>query len=75
MKTTFEFDDTIENFDLCQFRRFQYADDIAYCLSQIRDQLREWYHHDNRGSIPIMEVYDTIMDIIIENIDLEKIGY
>ena len=75
MKITFEFDDTIENFDICQFRRFQSADDTAYCISQIRDQLKQWYSYDNRGEIPIMEIYDTIMDIIVEHVDLEKLGY
>ena len=75
MKITFEFDDTIENFDICQFRRFQAADDTAYCLCKIRDQLKQWYSYDNRGEIPISEVYDTIMDIIVDNVDLEKLGY
>ena len=75
MKATFEFDDTIEDFDICQFNRFKAADDTAYCLSQIRDQLRQWYSYDNRGEIPISEVYDTIMNIITECVDLEKLGY
>lgn len=75
MKVTFEFDDTIENFDIAQLERVKSADDTAYCISQIRDQLKQWYSYDNRGSIPIMEVYDTIMDIIGAHVDLEKLGY
>ena len=75
MKTTFEFDDTIEDFDICQFSRFKAADDVTYCLSKIRDQLKQWYSFDNRGEIPISEVYDTIMNIITECVDLEKLGY
>ena len=75
MKVTFEFDDTIEDFDICQFNRFKAVDDVTFCLSQISDQLKEWYSYDNRGEIPISEVYDTIMDIITERVDLEKLGY
>lgn len=75
MKITFEFDDTIENFDITQLERVKSADDTAYCISQIRDQLKQWYSYDNRGEIPISEVYDTIMNIITERVDLEKLGY
>ena len=75
MKTTFEFDDTIEDFDICQFNRFKAADDVTYCLSKIRDQLMQWYSYDNRGEIPISEVYNTLMNIITEWVDLEKLGY
>lgn len=75
MKVTFEFDDTIENFDICQYRRFQAAGDTAYCLCKIKEQLKQWYSYGNRGEIPISEVYDTIMDIIGAHVDLEKLGY
>ena len=75
MKITFEFDDTIENFDIAQLERVKSADDTAYCISQIRDQLKQWYSYDSRGEIPIMEVYDTIMNIILEHVDLGKLGY
>lgn len=75
MKVTFEFDDTVENFDVFQYRQYQAAEVMAQCLSQIRDQLKEWYSYDNRGEIPISEIYDIIMNIIIEHVDLEKLGY
>ena len=75
MKVTFEFDDSVEDFDGFQYRRFQSAEDTAYCLCKIRDQLKQWYSYDNRGEIPIIEVYDTIMNIILEHVDLEKLGY
>lgn len=75
MKVTFEFDDTIENFDVAQFNRLKAADDLACCICKIKDQLKQWYSYDSRGSIPISEVYDTITDIILEYVDLEKLGY
>lgn len=32
MKVTFEFDDTIEDFDICQFNRFKAVDDVTFFL-------------------------------------------
>lgn len=75
MKITFSFDTDDENFDRTEYQRHAQADDMAYCLSQITDKLRSWYKYDERGEIPISEVYDEMWDIINENINMERLGY
>lgn len=68
MKITFEFDTDSENFSQSELESYKQAINTTYCLTKIKDQLKEWYNHDSRGSIPITEVYDTINDIIDETV-------
>ena len=76
MKVIFEFDTDKENFDISEYERIKYADDMAKTLYEITEQLKSWYKYDKRGEIPIDEVYDKIFDIIQENhINLDKLYY
>ena len=76
MKVTFEFNTDDENFDRYQLEAHHQAENLVFTLSKITDKLREWYKYDNRSSIPIEEVYDSIWDIIQDNnINMEKLGY
>lgn len=67
MKITYEFDTNDENFYPDELKRIQKADDLCSCIWDIEEQLRKWYKHDERGAIPIDEIYETIFDIIEDN--------
>ena len=75
MKIKFEFDTESELFDQHELNRYLNANKMAYCLSEITNKLRSWYKYDNRGEIPIQEVYDEIWDIIQEEVSMEELGY
>ena len=75
MKVTLEFNTSEDGFDICEYQTVLHANDLAFCLCKIKDQLREWYKYDTRGQIPFDEVYDTLNDIILEHVDMEKLGY
>lgn len=75
MKVTFEFDTDSETFDNGQLQAHYQAESMALCLSDILQQLREWYKYDSRGSIPITEINDTLQNIINENVNVKKLGY
>lgn len=75
MKVKFEFDTESEFFDRYELQRHIYADKMAYCLSRITDQLRNWYKWDERESIPVDEIHEKLWDIIQEEISMEEIGY
>lgn len=74
MKVTYEFDTCSESFDQQELNRVQNADNLASCVWDIQQQLRSWYKHDERGSIPVDEICDKIDDIIKDNnIDIDKL--
>lgn len=74
MKIVYKFDTSDENFDWQELYRVQRADDLASCIWDIQQQLRNWYKYDKRGSVPIDEVCDKIYDIIKDNnIDIDKL--
>lgn len=75
MKIKIEFDTDSELFDQCELNRYLNANKMAHCLDQIANKLRSWYKYDNRGEIPIQEVYDEIWDIIQEEVSMEDLGY
>lgn len=75
MKIKIEFDTESELFDQYELNRYLNANKMAYCLNQITNKLRGWYKYDNRGEIPIQEVYDEIWDIIQEEVNMEDLGY
>ena len=75
MKVTFEFDTESENFSQTELEAHYQAWRMAHCLSLIEDQLRQWYKYDNRPAIPTEEVRDTILEIIAENVNMERMGY
>lgn len=75
MKVIFEFDTESEHFDSCELERHYQANHMAYCLSRISDKLRSWSKWEERETLPIEEVCDSIFDIITEEVDLERLGY
>lgn len=75
MKVKFEFDTESENFDMQELERHYQADKMAYCLSRITDQLRNWIKWDGRETIPVDEVHEKIWDIIQEEVNMERLGY
>ena len=75
MKVTFEFDSDKESFDYQELQRYYQVDDMAMCISDILDKCRSWYKYDERSEIPIEEVYDTIIDIVNNYCNMEKMGY
>lgn len=75
MKITFEFDTDKEGCDLAELYRVEQADDMAYCISLIKDRVRSWYKYDDRSAIPVEEIQDAIYDILNEHLNLEKLGY
>lgn len=75
MKITYEFDTDKEGFDWTELHRIEQADDMAYSISLIKDKVRSWYKYDDRSSIPVEEIQDTIYDILNEHLNLEKLGY
>ena len=48
---------------------------MASCLNDILNQLRSWYKYDDREELPVDAVRDRIIDIINENVNMEKMGY
>ena len=66
MKITYEFDTNSENWQDDNYTRERYeaSFDMLMALSDIKDQLREWYKYDTRESIPISEVFNKLSDII-----------
>ena len=76
MKITYEFDTCSENYDHHELITYQNAQKMLSTLSDITNQLRQWYKYDERGSIPVDEIYDKIWDIINDNnVSLEEMGY
>ena len=75
MKVKFEFDTESENFDRTELEQHMQASRMAYCISRISDQIRSWYKWENRESIPIDEITDTLREIINDEVDLERLGY
>lgn len=75
MKVKFEFDTQSEFFDKCELQRHMQADKMAYCLSKIADQIRNWYKWDERENIPVDEIHEKLWDIIQEEVSMEDLGY
>lgn len=75
MKIIFEFDTESENFDRTELEIHQQAWNMASCLNDILNQLRSWYKYGEREELPVDEVRDRIIDIINENVNMEKMGY
>ena len=75
MKITFEFDTDSELFDSTELETFYQANHLRMCISDILDKLRSWEKYDNRDAIPVDEIRDTIVRIVNENCNLEKLGY
>lgn len=74
MKVIYEFDLDKENTsDNKELFLFQNANNMLMIISDIYDQLKEWYRHDSRGSIPTEEVHDRILQIMNENINVERL--
>ena len=74
MKVIYEFDLDKENAtDNKELFLFQNANNMLMIISDIYDQLKEWYRHDSRGSIPTEEVHDRILQIMNENINIERL--
>ncbi|MBE6468191.1 MAG: hypothetical protein E7004_06360 [Alphaproteobacteria bacterium] len=71
MKVIYEFD--LDKEDNKELFLFQNANNMLMIISDIYDQLKEWYHHDSRGSIPTDEVHDRILQIMNENINVERL--
>lgn len=67
MKITYAFDTDSEDFNYQELNRIQSADRLTSCIWDIEQQLRQWYKYDNRESIPVNEICDTIYDIIKDN--------
>lgn len=75
MKVTFQFDTESENFDNYELERHYQADNMAYCLNEITNQIRSWYKYDERENIPVDEIHTKIWDIIQQEVNMEKLGY
>lgn len=60
--------------DLIELKMIQNATGMYLALSDIREQLRQWYKYGDRKAIPVEELRDTILDIIAEHVDLDKLG-
>lgn len=75
MKVKFEFDTQSEDFDRQEYEVFKCAEDMARALYEITNKLRNWEKYDEREAIPADEIRESIMDIINEHVDLEKLGY
>lgn len=67
MKIIYEFDTDNENFCQDELKRLEHKEDMASCLYDIQNQLRQWYKYDNRNSIPVEEIQDKILDIYKDN--------
>ena len=48
---------------------------MVTALYEISNKLREWEKYDDREAIPASEIRETIMRIINEHVNLEKLGY
>lgn len=75
MKVIFEFDTDSENFDNTELEAHYQSRSMAMCLNEIQNKLRGWYKYDERGLIPVDEICDSINDIILENVNMERLGY
>lgn len=75
MKIKIEFDTESENFDNYELETYLHAREMLSCISEIKDKVRSWYKYDERTAIPTEEIWDSILDIINEHINLEKLGY
>lgn len=75
MKITFEFNTDNENFDYHELEIHKQAADMASCLFEIQNKLRGWYKYDERGEIPTEEVFEKINEIIVDHVNMEKMGY
>ena len=75
MKITFEFDTDSELFDSIELETFYQANYLRICISEILDKCRAWEKYDEREAIPADEIRDTIVRIVNENCNLEKLGY
>lgn len=75
MKITLEFDTDSENFDYHELERIKQAGDMAICISEILNKLRGWEKYDSRENIPVDEITDTLREAIVENVNIEKMGY
>ena len=75
MIVTFQFDTDSENFDNTELEAHYQANNMACCLSEIENKLRSWYKYDERPAIPTEEIRETILDIIQEHVNMERLGY
>ena len=75
MKVKFEFDTQSENFDYHEYEVFNSAEEMVTALYEISNKLRGWEKYDDREAIPASEIKETIMKIINEHVNLEKLGY
>lgn len=75
MKVTFEFNTDGENFDYTELEQHYKASDMAMCINGIKEQVYTWYNRDKRSSIPTEEIFNKILDIINDYVNMEKLGY
>lgn len=78
MKIIYEFDTASDSWkdDHYKQERFEASFDMLMALSEIKDKVREWNKYDAREAIPTSEIFDTINDIIFDNVPkLEEMIY
>lgn len=75
MKFIFEFDTESEDFSTCELEKYRQAPAMTYCISEIQEKVREWRKYDEREAIPVDEIADEINEIIMDNVNMEKMGY
>lgn len=75
MKFIFEFDTDSENFSKHDLEMYRQAPRMAHCISEIQKKIREWRKYDDREAIPTDEIFDEINEIVIEEVDMERMGY
>lgn len=75
MKFIFEFDTESENFSTCELEKYRQAPAMVRCLSDIQEKLREWRKYDGRAAILVDEIADDINEIIMDNVNMENMGY
>lgn len=72
MKITIELD--TEKSDHFEIECHKVAVDMARALEDLKNQIREWFKYDSRGSIPADEIKEAFNKILAENgIFLDKI--
>ena len=75
MKITYQFDTDSEGFDRGELLAIENACKLVVIISEIRDQLREWYKYDTRSTISTEEISDTINRIIDKHFNIEELIY